>query len=200
MAEKIKVKKRIINLIPDKGDNLLSQFLSWGLTVGRLLIIITETLALSVFLYRFSLDVKIIDLHDKIKSAKVIVENFKDSEDSFRNLQARLGFIKEYDTKKDRTLTLLQDIIELGRNRITFRNLIVSISSVEVEAQAPSADALTAFVQGIKNHPEIGNVTIDRVQNSTTEGLVTVSIIAELKSNLRQTKLTKQTESATAEE
>ena len=47
MAEK--VKKRIINLIPDKGDTLLSQFLSWALTVGRLLIIITETLALSVF-------------------------------------------------------------------------------------------------------------------------------------------------------
>jgi hypothetical protein len=197
MAEK--VKKRVINLIPDKGDNLLSQFLSWALTVGRLLIIITETLALSVFLYRFSLDVKIIDLHDKIKSASVIVESFKDGEDTYRNLQARLGFIKEYETKKDRTLTLLQDIIDLGRNRITFKNLTVSVNSIEVEAQAPSAGALTAFVQGIKNHPEISAVSIERVQNSTANGLITVSIIGELKSNLRQTKLT-QTKNQAVEE
>jgi hypothetical protein len=197
MAEK--VKKRVINLIPDKGDNLLSQFLSWALTVGRLLIIITETLALSVFLYRFSLDVKIIDLHDKIKSASVIVESFQDGEDTYRNLQARLGFIKEYETKKDRTLTLLQDIIDLGRHRITFKNLTVGVNTVEVEAQAPSAGALTAFVQGLKNHPEISNVNIERVQNSTANGLITISIIGDLKSNLRQTKLT-QTKSQAVEE
>jgi hypothetical protein len=199
MAEKTKIKKRIINLIPDKGDNLLSQFLSWALTVGRLLIIITETLALSVFLYRFSLDVKIIDLHDKIKSASIIVESFKDGEDNYRNLQARLGFIKEYDTKKDKSLTLLQDIIELGRDRITFKNLSVTVNSIEVEAQAPSAGALTAFVQGVKSHPEISGVSVNRVQNSTAEGLITVSIIAELKNNLRQTKLTK-TKNQTGEE
>ncbi len=200
MAEKTKIKKRVINLLPDKGDNLLSQFLSWALTVGRLLIIITETLALSVFIYRFSLDVKIIDLHDKIKSASAIVGSFKEGEETFRNLQARLSFIKEYDTKKDRTLTLLEEVIELGRNKITFKNLSVTITNIEIEAESPSAAALTAFVQGIKNHPEVTAVNIDRVQNSTENGLVTISIVAELKENLRQTKLTKQRENQTAEE
>lgn len=191
MAEKTKIKKRIINLIPDKGDNLLSQFLSWALTVGRLLIIITETLALSVFLYRFSLDVKIIDLHDKIKATSTIVQSFQSGEETYRNLQARLGFIKEYDTKKDTTLNLLKEVIDLGKNRITFKTLTVTVDSIEVEAQAPSSVALTAFVQGIKNHPEVTGVNIDRVQNSTENGLVTISIVAKLKSNLRQTSLTK---------
>src|SRR5689334_11570583 len=102
MAEKIK--KRVINLLPNKGDSLFEQFLSWALTVGRLLIIITETLALSVFLYRFVLDVQIIDLHDKIKQESAIIDNLKDQEESFRNLQTRLLLAKNFDTKKDTTL------------------------------------------------------------------------------------------------
>lgn len=188
MAEKIK--KRVINLLPDKGDNLLNQFLSWALTVGRLLIIITETLALSVFLYRFSLDVKIVDLHEQIKSASAIVANFQGNEEKFRNIQARLTFIKEYDEKKDRTLTLLKEVVDLGRNKITFKRVSVTVNAIEIEAQAPSASTLTAFVQGVRSHPEVKGVSINRVENSTSNGLVTISVNAELKTNLRQTSIT----------
>ena len=74
--------------------------------------------------------------------------------------------------------------------------MTVTITTIEIEAESPSAAALTAFVQGIKNHPEVTAVNIDRVQNSTENGLVTISVLAELKSNLRQTKLTKQTQAA----
>ncbi len=90
MAEKIK--KRVINLLPNKGDSLLDQFLSWALNIGRLLVIITETLALSVFLFRFSLDVQIIDLHDKIKAASRVVENFKESEETFSKPSGKTCF------------------------------------------------------------------------------------------------------------
>lgn len=187
MAEKIK--KRVINLLPNKNDSVFEQFLNWAITVGRLLIIITETLALSVFLYRFVLDVKIIDLHDKIKSESLIVENFKEGENNFRNLQMRLAFAKEYDSKKDKTLTLFQDIVALGQNKITFINLNVKVDTITIEAQSPSAVTLNLFAKALKNHPDIKEVSIDRVENSPSSGLITIAITAELKTNLQKTSL-----------
>lgn len=196
MAEK----KRKINLLPNKGDTLFDQFLIWALSIGRLLVIITETLALSVFIYRFSLDVQIIDLHDKIETASTIVQNFKEGEDTYRNLQARLTLAKEYDSKKDRTLSLFEDIIALGQDRVTFRNLRVTVDTIEIEVQAFSPNTINTFIQGVKQHAEVKQVTIDRVQNSTSNGIVTVGITAELKTNLRQTALTRSDQGLSEEE
>ena len=179
MAQKIK--KRSINLLPHKGDSLINQFLSWALTIGRLLIIITEGLALSVFFYRFVLDVQIIDLHDKIEAQSRIVQSFQDGEKLFRNLQARLAFAKEYDADKETTLTLLKEILDLGRNRVTFKNLVVSKDTIQIEVQAPSAQLLSLFTQELKNHPSIQQVTINRVENKTSSGIVLVGLSAEPK-------------------
>src|SRR4051812_34084600 len=111
-----------INLLPSKGEGLLSQFLTWALNVGRLLIILTETLALSTFIYRFSLDMKIIDLHDQIRADSFIVSNFKTSEDKYRNLQTRLGLVKEYTSTSEQIVVVFKDLTELGRGKVTFKS------------------------------------------------------------------------------
>lgn len=184
MAEKIK--KRAINLLPHKGEALFEQFLSWALTVGRLLIIITETLALSVFLYRFILDVQIIDLHDKIKAESAIVGSFKTQEEAFRNLQTRLLLAKNFDSKKDTSLSLLQATIELGRNKVTFKNITIGVDSMVLELQASSATLLNNFVKGLRSNPDISDVSIDRVENSPSTGLVTLAITAKRRNNLQK--------------
>lgn len=178
MAERI---RRKINLLPNKGDTLINQFLSWALTVGRLLVIITETLALSVFIYRFSLDVKIIDLHDKIKTQSIIVENFQEGENTFRDLQTRLASANTYDATDDKSLKILKDILEMGQNRVTFRNITVTSNSIELEVQSPSASTLSLFTRALKSYPEVNTLSIERVENQTSTATVTVSINAELK-------------------
>ncbi len=183
MAEK--TKKRIINLLPHKGDSLFEQFLAWSLTIGRLLIIITETLALSVFFYRFVLDVQIIDLHDKIKAKSAIVDAFKGQEENFRNLQTRLLLAKNFDSKKDTSLSLLEDIIDLGKNKVTFRTIHMSVNSVNIEIQASSATVLNNFVKALKSNPAISGVSIDRVENSPSSGVVALGITAKLANNLQ---------------
>src|SRR5436190_19120898 len=116
MAESLKSHE--INLLPRGGETLLDQFLSWALTVGRFLVIVTETLALSVFLYRFSIDMQIVDLHDKIDSASTIVANFKEGEDTYRDLHQRITYVKEYDASKEKMLTIMKDILALGAGKV----------------------------------------------------------------------------------
>ena len=170
-----------INLLPNKGGSLMDQFLSWALTIGRLLIILTETLALGTFLYRFSIDMRIIDLHDVIKNESIIVSQFKNTEETARNLQARLAFAKEQDSTTDAAPNILSDIIEMGRGKVTFRNLSIVKGSVKIAVQAPSAGILNSFVNQLKTHSAIMSVNIVSVENKTSSAVVRMDIIAGLK-------------------
>jgi hypothetical protein len=169
-----------INLLPNKGDNLITQFFNWALTVGRLLVILTETLALSVFIYRFTLDMRIVDLNDQIRSESIIVSNFQTAEENFRNLQTRLAFAKKYDETDDKTLRVLQDITNMGRNKVTFKQLLVTTKGIDLEIQAPSPGNLSQFITALKTYPGLSELSIDQVANKTSDAEITVSISANM--------------------
>lgn len=177
MSEKIKS----INLLPQKGDGLVDQFLAWALTIGRLLIILTETLALGTFLYRFSIDMRIVDLNDLIKNQKIIVQQFATTEENARNLQARLALAKTHDTQSTTTPNIFSDIINMGRNQITFKNLAISDGVVKIDAQAGNSNALSLFVSKLRAHPEISSITINSVENKTSSALVRMTLTGQLK-------------------
>lgn len=172
-----------INLLPGKGDTLLIQFLNWALTIGRLLIILVETLALGTFLYRFTLDWNIGDLKDKIKVQRSIVANYKSQEDNFRNLQTRLGLLKKLDAQSDEGPRILNDIIEKGKGYITFRSIYISGSLIRIEAQTTTVAPMTAFVNSLKKYPRVSSISIDKVENKTKSAELIVGISAFLKQN-----------------
>jgi hypothetical protein len=169
-----------INLLPDTGESMLVQFLNWALTVGRLLIILVETLALSVFFYRFSLDMQTQDLKDKIKVQRSIVQSFKSQEDTFRNFQSRLALVKKYDDQSTSSPNTLNQIIDKGRGHITFRKIYISNEVIRIEAQAPNITNLTEFVNFLKTYPTVTGVSIDKVENKTSNAVVIAGVSAYL--------------------
>jgi len=171
-----------INLLPNSGtDSFLTQFFNWALTIGRLLIILTEMVALGTFIYRFSLDMQIVDLHDKIKAESFIVANFKDAEATFRDIQDRLATIKRYDALGTTTASTFTDIAKMGQGKVTFKDLAVTTQNVKIEVQAPSVAPLSQFINVLKNYPAISSVSIDKVENKTTSAAIVVDITAQLK-------------------
>lgn len=170
-----------INLLPQKGESFVTQFLNWTLTIGRLLIILVEMLALGTFLYRFDLDMKIVDLHDKIEAQSFIVANFSQSEETFRDIQDRLALAKKYDTVGSTTTNIFTSITQIGQGKITFRTLDVGTETAKIEAQATSTTKLTQFVNELKKHPSVTAVIIDKVENNTSSSQIIVSITATLK-------------------
>lgn len=169
-----------INLLPNRGDGLVTQFLNWALTIGRLLIILTETLALGTFVYRFSLDMRIVDLHDEIKAKSAIVRNFKPYEDTFRNFQDRLALAKKYETISTITPHLLRDVIQMGQGVVTFRTVLIADDTLKVEVQAPSSASLANFVASLKQYPGVLSVSVDKVENKTSSASIVVGITAYL--------------------
>ncbi len=159
------------------------QFLNWALTIGRLLVILVETLALGTFLYRFSLDMQIQDLKDKIKTERLIVTSFKSEEDKFRDLQAKLDLIKKISGVSENNPKMLSDVIEMGKGYVTFRNVSISTKVIQIEAQASSVAPLRAFIESLKKYPPVASVSIDKVENKTSSVAIIVSINMNLKQN-----------------
>jgi len=177
MAEK----NQSINLLPRQGESLLNQFLNWTLTIGRLLVILTEMVALATFIYRFSLDMQIVDLHDKIKSESFIVANFHSAEVTFRDIQDRLKTAKQYTTIGGTTSSIFSDITKIGKGKITFIDLTVSTQSVKIVLQSPSAGQLSDFTNELKNDPSVTAVTVDKVDINPATAEITENITAALK-------------------
>lgn len=170
-----------INLLPNRGDTLLMQFLNWALTIGRLLVILVETLALGTFLYRFSLDMQIQDLKEEIKNERIIVANFKTSEEKFRNLQANLDLVKKIDAASEDSPGMLNDVIEMGRGYITFKNVSISANGFQIEAQTSTIAPLRTFINALKKYPPVKSVSLDKVENKTSSAMIIVSININLK-------------------
>ncbi|MBA3723616.1 MAG: hypothetical protein H0W89_01845 [Candidatus Levybacteria bacterium] len=170
-----------INLLPQKGESFVTQLLNWTLSVGRLLIILVEMVALGTFLMRFDLDMKIVDLHDKIEAQSFIVANFQKSEENFRDIQDRLALVERYDAIGTTTTNIFSDITKLGQGKVTFKNLTIEPENAKIEMQASSTEILSQFVAALRAHPSVTGVIVDKVENSTSTSRINVSITASLK-------------------
>lgn len=177
MAEQVPT----INLLPNQGESFINKFFNWALSIGRLLIILTETVALATFLYRFGLDAQIVDLHDKITEESYVVANFHTAETTFRDIQDRLTTIKRYSAVGQTITGIFSRITQMGQGKITFKDLTITTQSAKIEIESQSADAFSQFVDSLKNDPAIASVSIDKVQDNASEAQIIVDITATLK-------------------
>ena len=141
-----------INLLNTKQKSFFEQFIDWALTIGRLVVIATELIALGAFLYRFSLDQQLIDLHSKIKQEQAIVSYLKDSEATYRNLQDRLSVASRFGTYGTTRVKIFNDIVGFAPAGISFNEFSLSNNRVHISADIMSVDALSAFIDSIKSY------------------------------------------------
>lgn len=160
--------------------------MTWALGIGRVLVILTEVVALSAFLYRFSLDRQLIDLHDTIKSKQAIINLLKKSEDTYRNLQNRLALAKTLIQSENLTNKTITDILSLAPSDVLFTNFTLSGNQIIIEVKTQSIASLRNFVNVLKSYPQISSVDVNKIENRTTSGVIIMGINASLKNSVTQ--------------
>lgn len=170
-----------VNLFRLRKKKFLDKFIAWALSLGRVVVILTETIALLAFLYRFSLDRQLVDLHQKIKQKQAIVNLLRNNEDKYRNLQDRLSLAEQLTTTNSKTITTLNEVNALIPTGVTVTSLLFSPSSLKIDASVQSVASLTDFVKALRDYPAISSVSLDRVENKTTNAVILVSLTATLK-------------------
>lgn len=171
-------KQNSINLLKPEEKSFFERFLSWTLTVGRVLVIITEAVALLAFLYRFGLDMQIVDLKDDIEPLQRYIDSKKDKEEKFRDLHDRLQLVKKYDSSASNTNNLFQKIINQARGKLVFNSIAITGEGLLIDATANSTSAMTAFVNSLKTNPDIKGISIDSVKNKPS--LAQIDIIMKI--------------------
>lgn len=176
-------KSASINLRQKKKVDVIEKFLGWALSVGRLLIIITECVALFAFLSRFSLDSQIIDLHDEIKKKETIVSLYQKNEDMFRNIQDRLKLASQFGNNASSTVNTLVGILKLApTNRsITFGSISFSANTLKMEVNAQSEQALKNFIDTLLAYPNVQDVSLNNIENRTSNATLFANITVEFK-------------------
>ena len=174
-------KPHSINLLKNTQNGFSAEFINWTLTIGRLLVIITELIALGAFLYRFSLDRHIIDLRSQIKQKQVIIASQKDNEAKYRDLQDRLYLASNFSALSQERIKTLKDILGLTPQDMKLKNLSLTKDVLSITANAQGISSLSIFVNSLKKYPNIDTLSIDSIENKPSSNLTVVNISGTLK-------------------
>lgn len=169
-----------VNLVATKV-NIIDEFIKWALTIGRGLVIAVEIVALFTFLYRFTLDRTIIDTREKIKQQQAIVEYLKDREIQYRNLQQRLLASANLAQAAPSEVKTIKDIVSMIPPEATLGKISLADTSLSISISAPSINSLTLFINSLKNYKKIESISINRVENKSSEASITIDITSVLK-------------------
>lgn len=165
-----------INLVQGKNKRFFDRFLAWAFGVGRGLIIATEIIALSAFLYRFSLDRELIDLRDNIKQEQKILDLFKNQERTFRNLQQRLLFSSQLTTSSKKTVDAFFEIEQFLPKDIITTNLTLTPKGMSIQGKTQSNASLKSFIQSVKNHTRVQTTVLDRIDNRISTSIIAFNL------------------------
>ncbi len=165
-----------INLAKNRGEHLSDRVIKFALTTGRVLVIITEAVALGAFLFRFGLDRQLVDLHDRITQEQAIVNLLKSNEATYRNLQDRLTLENSLATSVSTSEKLYQDVFKMIPSSMTITTLSFSDTTIHMEGNVPNLTFLSDLVKKLQADSRIDRVSLDKIENKTAEGVVSISL------------------------
>ncbi len=169
-----------INLAKNTQIPVFDKFLDWVLTIGRLIVIITEVVAVIAFVYRFSLDERLVELHSAIKQKQNIISILKSDENKYRNLQDRIAIASTFSTKAIASNQTIAGIVSLIPDQIKISNLLLNKDRVNLSINVVSVSSLENFIKSLKNYHNIKSISVDNIENKPSIGL-SVNITAILK-------------------
>lgn len=170
-----------INLLRNNNKETIEHVINWTVTIGRILVVVVELAALAAFLYRFTLDNQLEDLHTNIKQKQAIVVSLKKGEDTYRNLQDRLTVAALYSKSAKNSVKMFKDIVSFAPNGMTFTTIALSSNGMHIEANVNSVFPLSIFISKLKSYSLIDTVSLDKIENKTSNAVISVGISTTFK-------------------
>lgn len=159
-----------VNLIPEEEVNKRrwEKFLKWVLTVGRYIIIGTEIIVMTAFLFRFKLDHDLITLSDEVKSKKQLIESFGNLETKTRNLQSYLATIKKIQDQSPSYVNMINSLSTITPYDVIFSQIRVSENQIKLSATAISLGGFSSFLENLKLSKDFKDINLERVKRGSS--------------------------------
>lgn len=177
-------KKVNINLLisAETGNSLSDQFLSWILTYGRYIIIITQIIVLSVFFFRFKIDRDHTDLKELVTEKQAVLESISDVESEIRRVQDRLANIRTISANQDGLIKVVRFLQQNTPSDTVFANLILTTDEITFQASSGNLQSFSYMLKQLQQDKKFSEVTLlDMVRK--TNGRIDFKIDAKINLN-----------------
>ncbi len=158
-----------INLLPkDRWESgAVGKLLKWALNVGRYVVVFTELVVISAFLYRFSLDRKLTDLNEEMKLQQAAVQSYENFEEKFRKLQLQLKIVKEEEENSINVDEILTKISLMTPVDTAYKSITIREAGVSLEGEILSEVGLATLLYKAQLDEKFEEVILDSVSSAS---------------------------------
>jgi Tfp pilus assembly protein PilN len=168
-----------INLIVKKEASFSNQLLSWALTYGRYIIIITQIIVLTVFFTRFKLDRDHTDLKESVSQKQALIESVASLETEIRRIQKNLADIKQVTANQNIPLNILRFLSEITPTNTTFSQISFAQNTIDFSATAENLRSFNFFLRKLQQDNKFSEVTLEDIARKP-DGRIEFKIKAEI--------------------
>lgn len=164
--------KKRINLLVKEGfeHTTVGKVLSWSLSTGRVIVILTELLVILAFLSRFWLDRTLTDLNDENAIKRKQIEASSKFETDFRIKQKQLATYKRILSEQIDAAGFVSEAASLLPEGVSLTNIAVGdAGEVSLSGLALSEEGLAGFILGLQGSKKVSDVALSGL-NLKTEG------------------------------
>lgn len=160
-----------INLAGSFRESFEQIFFKWAVNIGRIIIVVTELIALSALLYRFVIDRQIIDLHEDIDREYAFLKSQENKEKEYRGIQGRLSYIKTISAESQEKVTFVNDLVELLKTgAFSATNIALKQSKINVDGKASSVFSLNTLIENLKTKEAVEAIALGDI-TSVDDGI-----------------------------
>jgi Tfp pilus assembly protein PilN len=176
-------KQKPINLLiqQDFEHSASGRILSWLLSSGRAIVIITELIVIIAFISRFWLDKTLTDLSEANASKKTQIEASLPFETDFKSVQKRLVISKQLDSQKANAANLIQTVVQVLPQDIILSEISVNEGKVIVEGESLSEGSIASLINSLNKSNKIKDTNLTNIAlENKAQQLIAFRITGEL--------------------
>lgn len=173
------LRDHIINLIPERS---LEEYTTsrkiylWSIGIGRLMIILTELTAVSVWLSRFQLDHQITTTSKSIEQKIEDLKPYYEFEKLFRHEESKLAAFYELNKSKIIYTKLIKEVSNTISFDTVINTLSVSNGKLNLTTKLPSALSFAIMLEGFKKKDLFESLVISSATADAQTGEYTISL------------------------
>lgn len=181
--------KKEMSLLPESENprSFGARFFKWITTTGRVTIILTELVVISVFISRFWLDRKNSDLSEISRQKQAILESSTLFETEFTNLQKKLAYIKDFYSGEPQYNKQINSLISSTPSDLFYQNLTAStdettkITTIDASLLAYKEESIVSFITNLMLNPDINQVNVTKIEKKEKENQFSISLVLYFK-------------------
>ena len=162
--------KRSINLLPHDSfeGSTLGIVLEWALVFGKWAVIVTQLIVMGAFLYRFTLDRTLTDLHKAVAKDVAMIKSYDQVERDYVLAQKQIAQAKIALNSQDVTLRAINEVARITPMDVWYDRVMLTPSNVSMTAYASSLSGFGQFLTAAQNSGVFRSVRVAKIESSAT--------------------------------